>query len=55
MTSEQDKPHIHPSETESSEEQSGDPGRTLGKSEGEDDETIAEGKKIEEQENSESE
>lgn len=55
MTSEQDKPHIHPSETESSEEQSGDPGRTPGKAEGEDDETIAEGKTVEERENSKSE
>lgn len=55
MTSEQDKPHIQPSETESSEEKTTDPGRTPGKAEGEDDEAIAEAKESEEQENSKSE
>lgn len=51
MTNEQDKPHIVPSETESDEKQSGDPGRTPGKAEGEDTDDEASYKETEDEKN----
>lgn len=54
MTTEQDKPHIMPSETESDEKQSGDPGRTPGKAEGGDDSDEANYEKTKEKKIAES-